>query len=38
MKKLIKDALLKIAVRYAKNRFSGVEVHKNPFGFNIKSE
>jgi len=32
MTKLIKNAFFKVAERYAKNRFSNVEVHKNPFG------
>ena len=35
MSKLIKNIFLKVAVHYAKNRFMGVEVHKNPFGQNI---
>jgi len=37
MTKLIKNAFFKVAERYAKNRFTEVEVHKNPFGQNSKS-
>jgi len=37
MIKAIKNSFFKIAERYAKNRFTDVEVHENPFAFNIKS-
>jgi len=37
MKKLIKNVFFKVAERYAKNRFTEVEVHKNPFGQSTKN-
>ncbi len=37
MTKLIKSAILRVAERYAKNRFTEVEVHKNPFGQSCKN-
>ncbi|MGK0271721.1 MAG: ankyrin repeat protein [Cocleimonas sp.] len=37
MSKLIKNIFLRVAVHYTKNRFTGVEVDKNPFGKNIEN-
>ena len=34
MSELLKDLFLKVAERYAKNRFIDIEVHENPFGRN----
>ena len=35
MSKMIKNLYLKVAMRYSKNHFAGVEVHKNPFGNDV---
>ena len=35
MSKLIKKLFSKVALFKIKNRFVGVEVHKNPFGVNL---
>jgi len=34
MTKLIKHVFITVAAKYSKNRFTGVEVHQNPFGQN----
>ena len=38
MSKLLKDLCLKVAERYARNRFIDVEVHENPFGTNADAD